>query len=59
MTLKELIEKRGHKYDDDVRNKVSASDFYSGYIRGWSQAYRDLQEILEQNGFNLNIEVKG
>lgn len=52
MTLKEIIESRGNKY-----TPCSASDFQKGYETGWKWAYQDLKEILEQNGFDMNIEV--
>lgn len=53
MTLAELIEKRGHRYDDKI-GKMSASDYYTGYMSGWKWAYQDLQEILEHNGFDMS-----
>lgn len=56
MTLAEIIEKRGHKYDEHI-GRTSTSDWYAGYMLGWKWAYQDLAEILEQNGFDMNIEV--
>ena len=53
MTLKEIIELRGNKY-----TPCSCSDFQKGYEEGWKCAYRDLKEILEQNGFDMNVEIK-
>lgn len=55
MTLAELIEKRGHKFDKEIG--VSCSDYWNGYKSGWCWAYQDIKEILEQNGFNMDIEV--
>ena len=55
MTLKEIIEMRGHKYDEDL--KAAQSDFHKGYKSGWKWAYEDLKEILEQHGFNMEVEV--
>lgn len=52
MTLKEIIEVRKNKY-----TSCFCSDFQKGYETGWKWAYEDLQEILEQNGFDMNIEV--
>ncbi len=50
MTLKELI---------DIRKKkdscMAMDKFWKGYSKGWEDAYRDIEEILEQNGFDLNI----
>ena len=56
MTLSEIIEKRGHKYDEQL-GRTSASDYYVGYMSGWKWAYQDIKEILEQNGFPMDIEV--
>lgn len=55
MTLAEIIEKRGHKYDKEIG--VSCSDHWNGYKAGWYWAYQDLKEILEYHGFDMNIEV--
>lgn len=52
MTLKEIIESRGNKY-----TPCSCSEFQKGYETGWRWAYQDLKEILEQNGFDMDIEV--
>lgn len=57
MTLKEIIDKRGSKYDDDILNQVSMDRFWSGYQLGWKQAYQDLREILDQHGFDKNVIV--
>lgn len=57
MTLKEIIDRRGHKYDDDIIHQVSMSDYWKGYEMGWKCAYQDLREILDQYGFNKNIVV--
>lgn len=55
MTLKEVIEKRQHKCDDDIR--CSCNEFYKGYMVGWYWAYQDLLDILEQNNFDINQVV--
>ena len=55
MTLKDIIEVRGHKFDDSL--KCSQADFWKGYKTGWKNAYQDLKEILEQHGFNMEVEV--
>lgn len=52
MTLKELIECRGHKFDKEIG--VSCSDHWNGYKTGWFNAYRDIREILEYHGFDLD-----
>lgn len=55
MTLAELIHARGHKFDKEIG--VPCSDHWNGYKTGWYWAYQDLKEILEHNGFNMNVEV--
>ena len=55
-TLNEIINLRQHKYDEDRKND-SFTNFYRGYMEGWYNAYGDLKEILEQNGFNLNVVI--
>ena len=57
MTLKEIIDSRGGKYDDDILHQVSMTDFWGGYQVGWKMAYQDIREILDQNGFDKNIIV--
>lgn len=52
MTLKELIESRGHKFDKEIG--VSCSDSWNGYKTGWFWAYKDILAILEHHGFDLN-----
>ena len=52
MTLLEIMELRQNKY-----KPCSCSDFQKGYETGWYWAYQDLKEILEQNGFDLNVVV--
>lgn len=57
MTLKELIESRKHKYDNYANS--SCSEEWRSHITGWFYAYRDLEKILEQNGFDMEQIVKG
>ena len=52
MTLLEIINSRGNKY-----TPCSCSEFQKGYETGWHWAYQDLKEILEQNGFDMNVVV--
>ena len=52
MTLSEIIELRQNKY-----KPCSCSEFQKGYETGWYWAYQDLKEILEQNGFDMNVTV--
>lgn len=59
MTLRDIIETRGHKFDKEIRDRVSVSDHWDGYRTGWYWAYRDLKEILEHHGFDLDILVGG
>jgi hypothetical protein len=55
-TLKDIIVLRGRKYADDAKNP-SYSEFLQGCFEGWKNAYRDIEEILEQNNFNLDVPV--
>ena len=55
-TLGEIISLRQNKYNEDRKNP-SFSEFFQGRFDGWYSAYRDLKEILEQNGFNLDVPV--
>jgi hypothetical protein len=52
MTLLEIIELRQNKY-----KTCYCSEFQEGYETGWFWAYQDLKEILEQNGFDMNVVV--
>ena len=56
MTLREIIETRKNKYEP-FASDCSCSDTHKGYMAGWKWAYQDLKEILEQNGFNMDVEV--
>jgi hypothetical protein len=55
-TLKDIIVLRGRKYADDAKNP-SYSEFLQGCFEGWKNAYRDIEEILEQNNFNLDVPI--
>ena len=57
-TLRDIIALRGSKYVDEEKNP-SYTEFFQGRFDGWKSAYRDLKEILEQNGFNLDVPVIG
>lgn len=57
MTLKEIIDCRGHKYDEDIQNNVSMANYWAGYQMGWKTAYQDLREILDQYGFDMEQVV--
>ena len=57
LTLKDIIDKRGNKYDDDLQRHVPMDRFWQGYQVGWKMAYQDLREILDQHGFDKNIIV--
>ena len=52
-TLRELIEQRGHKFDKE--ENCSCSEWWDGYRSGWFRAYQDIREILEYNGFNMDM----
>lgn len=52
MTLAELISLRKFKYP-----KSQQAVFWQGYRLGWEAAYQDLEEILEQNGFDTSVLV--
>lgn len=54
-TLRQIIDIRQNKFEEDKRGtKVK---FWLGYYEGWFWAYKDLLEILEQNGFDLDVVV--
>lgn len=53
MTLKDLLDQRGHKFDKEIH--CPCSDHWKGYMTGWHNAYRDIREILEYNGFDMNL----
>jgi hypothetical protein len=55
-TLGEIISIRQNKYNEDRKNP-SFSDFFQGRFDGWYSAYRDIKEILEQNGFDMSVVV--
>lgn len=57
-TLKDIIALRKRKYVVDEKNP-SYTDFWQGYFEGWKRAYQDIEEILEQNDFNLDVPVIG
>ena len=57
MTLKDIIDSRGSRYDDDILRRASMTEFWDGYQVGWKAAYQDLREILDQHGFDKNITV--
>lgn len=48
MTLKEIIDLRQNRYAP-----IGSQEYKSG----WYWAYQDLKEILEQNGFDMNVVV--
>lgn len=56
MTLNELITLRQNKFNEDIKN-TTLTEFWRGYAQGWVWAYRDLKEILEYNGFDLNSVI--
>jgi hypothetical protein len=57
MTLKDIIDSRGSRFDRDIQERVPMAEFWQGYQHGWKMAYQDLREILDQNGFDKNIIV--
>ena len=52
MTLIEIINRRQNRF-----RKERCSEWWEGYKSGWYWAYEDLKEILEQNGFDMDIVV--
>jgi hypothetical protein len=52
-TLEELLESRGHKFDKEIH--CPCSDWWKGYMTGWHNAYNDIREILEYNGFDTGV----
>ena len=57
MTLREIIDSRGGRFDRDIQERVPMAEFWSGYQHGWKAAYQDLREILDHNGFDKDILV--
>lgn len=57
MTLKDVIDSRGSKFDRDIQERVPMAEFWRGYQLGWKMAYQDLREILDQYGFDKNVIV--
>ena len=55
MTLKEFLEYREHRFDKEAG--YGCSDTYAAYKEGWHDACRDIQEVLEAHGFNLDIPL--
>lgn len=55
MTLRDIIRLRQEKAEK--LNQGVSELWWDGYHAGWVWAYRDLQEILEQNGFDLDVVV--
>lgn len=55
MTLRDIIRLRQEK--TKKLNQGVSEPWWGGYHTGWSLAYRDLREILEQNGFDLDVVV--
>lgn len=49
MTLKDVIDTRGSRYDRDIQERVPMAEYWSGYQHGWKAAYQDLREILDQH----------
>lgn len=51
MRLIEIITIRKNKFNEHRKNP-SFTDFWKVYHEGWYNAYKDLEEILEQKGFD-------
>lgn len=58
LTLKDIIDTRGSRFDRDIQERVPMAEFWSGYQHGWKAAYQDIREILDHHGFDKNIIVK-
>ena len=57
MTLKDIIDLRKAKYKERSHWINTSTDFWKGYATGWEAAYQDLEEILKQNGFDMDVAV--
>ena len=57
MTLKEIIDSRGSRFDRDIQERIPMAEYWQGYQMGWKCAYQDLREILDQYGFDKNVVV--
>ena len=57
MTLKDIIDVKRNKYIEIHQRINTSTDFWQGYAAGLEAAYQDLEEILKQKGFDMNIVV--
>ena len=55
MTLREFLEYREHRFDKE--RGYGCSEHYSGYKEGWHDACRDIREVLERHGFDMDIPL--
>ena len=55
MTLREFLEYREHRFDKE--HNCPCSEHYAGYREGWHDAARDIREVLEHWGVDMNMIV--
>ena len=55
MTLGDIIRVRRRRVRS-LRESVT-QPWWEGYYEGWSDAYKDLTEILKQHGFDMDSVV--
>lgn len=52
MTLKEFLEYREHRFDNQIHD--SCSEFHKGYMNGWHDVCHDILLVLKYHGFDLD-----
>ena len=57
MTLKDIIDSRGSRFDRDIQERIPMAEYWQGYQMGWKCAYQDIRDILDQYGFDKNVIV--
>lgn len=56
MTLREFLEYRKNRFKKE--HNCPSSDHYKGYREGWHDACRDIIEVLEAHGFDLDMPLE-
>lgn len=58
MTLKEFLEYREHRFDDELVYNLKCPEEHIAYANGWSDAVKDIRTVLERHGVNLEIPLE-
>lgn len=56
MTLKEFLEYREHRFDEELT--TVPNELYRCYAEGWTDAVKDIRTVLEAHGFDLEISLE-